>query len=103
MMMNETEHPDIRATCEQLKNEDQNVINIRNYNSYKNVRITCKELSTERMISFRGIQINLTSENFSETENLWILECQKYMTDWKIKSKRLGPVMKDGIIMVGQI
>lgn len=55
------------------------------------------------MISFRGIQINLTSENFSETENLWILECQKYMTDWKIKSKRLGPVMKDGIIMVGQI
>lgn len=46
--------------------------------------------------------MNPTSENLSEAENLWILECQKHMTDWKIKFKRLGPIMKNGIILVGQ-
>lgn len=51
----------------------------------------------KKMKSLRGIGLEPTAEDLEEAE----IECQKHMTDWKIRFKRLGPIMKDGIIMVG--
>lgn len=104
--VNESLLPDrigVMMTCESAKEEGLQVINIGQYNNYtKLLRVTCRVMNAKKMKSLRGIGLEPNADDLTEAETLWILECQKHMADWKIRFKRLGPIMKDGIIMVGQ-
>ncbi|XP_045139268.1 uncharacterized protein LOC123520764 [Portunus trituberculatus] len=78
-------------------------INIRYYNDYmKLLRVTCRIMNVGEMRSFKGIGRRITSDDLKKAENLWILVCQKHLTNWEVTFKRLGPTTKDGVIVVGQ-
>ncbi len=55
-----------------------------------------------RCKSLNGMFKEPTAEEVKESKTMWVKEMQKDMTDCKVRFKRLGPKLNDGVITVDE-
>lgn len=90
--------------CTELENPgvDITVINIDRFSIYnKFLRVTSRVLYACNERSLCGMFKMPTADDLRRAELVWIQELQKDMVDCDVKYRRLGPAMKDGVIVVG--
>lgn len=98
--------PDRRSITLVCSKEDKNIlseIKLDNFTSYvKLLKVTSRVLSCVKTRSLRGALVGPSAEDIRAAEDLWIRTIQSDMVDWQQRYKSLGPVLLNGIIVVGQ-
>ena len=92
------------TTNPNLGNINLNILGIERYsNVMKLIRVTSILLMVLRNKSFKCDSLNISAEELSTAQKMWIKFVQGDIIDnWSKRFKRLGPVMgKDGILLVG--
>ena len=78
------------------------IIDVQRFSSVSKLnRVTARLLKAAKLKSFRGIFDAPTPEEVQRAETEWVKHVQKDLGKWDKDFQRLGPVERDGVVMVG--
>ncbi|XP_068229430.1 uncharacterized protein [Palaemon carinicauda] len=93
----------VMAVAKVSQNHVIHMVDVNRFSDYyKLLRVTCRVMNVFKCRSFKGMLMEPTVQGIIKAELMWVREMQRDMTDWKVRFRRLGPSIKNGVIVVGQ-